>query len=681
MKMRKIIICLIMYMLVFTTVAGAISSINLPMKSKDKGNASMSYSHTIIGEFFTMTTCEPCKYSHRALKALYYNGYHPFYFVTFVYDVNKKAKTRHDELGVSSSPTVVWDDGALMDQGSQENIEKDMAIYNNSIRWCGNRTVKDIDLNLDVDWLGATNPNPPHNSTGIPVEQNLSWQMTAMNINVTVDNNEATLYHGHLRVYVAECNSSYWYDTGGMKYAFTFLDWGFKGDINISGGGTWNNLSEWDGADHNNGYGEVYDEIYQDNCMVFASIFDKDNNDDADETAGFKAGNNNDPKTLDFYFGETYPPPQQLSNATVKTYNPFGSGNMSFNTTYYWKIDVWDNQGNPTYGNIWNFTTRDNSPPTVPATPNPWNDSFNQAINTTLSWSSNDPELDPITYDVYIGIDPLIMQIVQHNQTNTTYKPLKNFNFETKYYWQIKAWDIYEYNSTSPIWNFKTQANAPPYPAKDPIPGDGSSDAPEDVNLSWNGTDPNPGDILKYDVYFDDANPPKQVAWNLTGSTWNPPYNLTQYKTYYWRVVSWDSGGLSTVGPLWTFSPGENFPPSDPKIDGLKELKTGVDYQFTFVSIDQQDIKYYIKWGDGNEYKTGFYPSDEVITLNHTWTKPGTYVIQAQAEDIYGKKSNWSKYPVKVPKSKVLTNSLFLQFSEQFRDILPILRQLLIILS
>ncbi|MFW6121107.1 MAG: hypothetical protein ACOC80_09450, partial [Petrotogales bacterium] len=161
--MKEKFIYVIICVLIISTIAGAAASASI--KSIERANVSTeSYSHNILGEYFTYTTCQPCKYAHAALKNLYAGGWHPFYYITMVYDVNKWAKQRHDELGVVASPTVVWDGGYRSDQGST-GVQESMARYNTSIIKCGDRDVADIDLSLDVEWKGAVNPYPPDNQT------------------------------------------------------------------------------------------------------------------------------------------------------------------------------------------------------------------------------------------------------------------------------------------------------------------------------------------------------------------------------------------------------------------------------------------------------------------------------------------------------------------------------------
>jgi len=78
--------------------------------------------------------------------------------------------------------------------------------------------------------------------------------------------------------------------------------------------------------------------------------------------------NSGDTVTYDLYFGTTTPPPQLVSNQSAATYNP---GIMNSNTKYYWKIVAWDNHGASTPGEIWNFTTKENTPPNTPTIDGP----------------------------------------------------------------------------------------------------------------------------------------------------------------------------------------------------------------------------------------------------------------------------------------------------------------------
>ena len=683
--MKEKIIFIFIFMLIFPTIAGAFS-IDMPKKLSNEKNFTETYSHDILGEYFTMTTCQPCKYSHRALQYLYQNKTKwnlPFYYVTMIYDLdgNKWAKQRHDELEIEASPTVAWDGGYKKDKGSSEVIENDMETYNTSIIACGNRNVKDIDLNLDVEWLGAVNINPEDGDTGVPIEQHMTWTNSEMQIGVEVTCNEAGMYNGHLHVYVTEINSTIWDDKWGDPYTFAFLDYAWNEDVDFSGGGTWDDSNGWDGYDHQTGYGQYYENITQDNIMVIASIFDEDNDDYADETTGFVAGIDTDPKTFNVYFGNTTNPPLVVDNGSIMEWFP-KDGLLEFGTKYYWKIDVWDYNGNVTLGDIMTFTTRDNFPPNPPSNPDPWNGSTTVPIKANLTWTCNDPDWDDIYYDVYFGDNPdFNMTQVAFNQSETWWNT-PTLQFQKKYYWYIVAWDEYEFKTIGDLWHFTTEPNYPPDKASNPYPNDGESAVPVNVTLTWNGSDPNFGDTLTYDVYFDDVNPPVQKTFNQTETIYDPygTQNLSLYNDYFWKVDTRDSQGVLTPGDVWTFTTGINDPPTDPQINGPNVVIVGKEKEFTFVSTDPNNhtIKYYINWGDGNSIETEYHPSGEVVNLTHAWNKTGLYTLRAKAEDHLQAQSEWSEFNVRVdPRSKVINYFLLNYLLERFPILTTLLKNLL----
>ena len=50
--------------------------------------------------------------------------------------------------------------------------------------------------------------------------------------------------------------------------------------------------------------------------------------------------------------------------------------------------------------------------------------------------------------------------------------------------------------------------NLPPYTPSGPDPAQGAVEVDIHANMSWNGGDPNTGDSVYYDVYFDTSAPP-----------------------------------------------------------------------------------------------------------------------------------------------------------------------------
>jgi len=123
---------------------------------------------------------------------------------------------------------------------------------------------------------------------------------------------------------------------------------------------------------------------------------------------------------------------------------------------------------------------------------------------------------------------------------------------------------------------------------------------------------------------------------------------------------------------------------------------------FYTIDSDGDNISYYIDWGDGNVTDwIGPYASGDAVAVSHTWTEKGIYFLRCKAKDHpYEHESDWFEAIVKVPpksktlnfilnqedinkfevvilRSKIIQNTLFLQFLEHF----PLLQQLFIIFS
>jgi hypothetical protein len=270
-----------------------------------------------------------------------------------------------------------------------------------------------------------------------------------------------------------------------------------------------------------------------------------------------------DKVTYDVYFGNNNSPPLIEHNNTVSKYNPV---KLKYNMLYYWRIIAWDNNGSSTSGPLWHFTTElENQPPIVPNSPSPANGSTGVLVNVDLSWSGGD--LDPgdtVTFDVYFGSSSDPPQ-EGYTQSELTYDP-GSLTFNTSYYWRIVAWDNHGASTVGPLWNFTTELqNQPPVVPSSPSPANGSSDESVNVDLSWSGGDPDPGDSVTYDVYFGTSSSPSKESDNQSGSSYDLS-TLAFNTSYYWKIVAWDEQDASTVGPLWSFTTGTqtNQPPNIP---------------------------------------------------------------------------------------------------------------------
>jgi len=123
-----------------------------------------------------------------------------------------------------------------------------------------------------------------------------------------------------------------------------------------------------------------------------------------------------------------------------------------------------------------------------------------------------------------------------------------------------------------------------------------------------------------------------------------------------------------------------NLPPETPIIDGQTEGAAGEEYDYMFVTLDEDndDVYYYIEWDDGTDSGwIGPYNSGQEITVSHTWDEEDTYTIRAKAKDIFDEESDWGTLEVTMPINQQVINPLLQMILEGFPNAFPILRYLL----
>lgn len=105
--------------------------------------------------------------------------------------------------------------------------------------------------------------------------------------------------------------------------------------------------------------------------------------------------------------------------------------------------------------------------------------------------------------------------------------------------------------------------------------------------------------------------------------------------------------------------------PYAPTILGPNGGKPGKQYDYTFSAIDpdNDNIYFFIDWGDGDtEEWIGPYNSEEELTISHSWTKQGTYTVKARVKDTFGLESDWESLVLKMERSRfVYYNFKFLK--------------------
>ncbi len=161
-----------------------------------------------------------------------------------------------------------------------------------------------------------------------------------------------------------------------------------------------------------------------------------------------------DALTYDVYFGTTANPPKVASNITSASYS---TSNLQYSTTYYWRIVAWDENGAKAISPVWQFTTKEDTPPTV-TNPHPANGSTGIAINPTLAVDVDDVDGDMLTVTFYDASDSSIIGTKENVSPGSTVSIVwQGLQYSTTYQWYVVVSDGIK-STTSPVWQFTTKA-------------------------------------------------------------------------------------------------------------------------------------------------------------------------------------------------------------------------------
>lgn len=168
----------------------------------------------------------------------------------------------------------------------------------------------------------------------------------------------------------------------------------------------------------------------------------------------------------DVYLGTSENPGLEAESLENSSYTPPDS--LEKSTTYYWRVEAYDDNGDEESSPTWEFTTQEtdeetNKPPNKPTAPYPESLSENRSINPFLEWSCSDPNGDELTYEVYFGTSEN-PTLVEADYSDTQFEP-GTLSENTTYYWKIIAIDPDEETAESELWHFTTGSQDPSCPS------------------------------------------------------------------------------------------------------------------------------------------------------------------------------------------------------------------------
>lgn len=100
-----------------------------------------------------------------------------------------------------------------------------------------------------------------------------------------------------------------------------------------------------------------------------------------------------------------------------------------------------------------------------------------------------------------------------------------------------------------------------------------------------------------------------------------------------------------------------NSPPEIPSIVGPDSGEFGEEYiyEITATDPDENELYYYIDWGNGTIETKGPYDSGRTLKVKHTWDERGRYTIRVRSRDTFDEKSDWATLEVSMPNNHINT--------------------------
>ena len=119
----------------------------------------------------------------------------------------------------------------------------------------------------------------------------------------------------------------------------------------------------------------------------------------------------------------------------------FTTPNLSYSTTYYWRVRAVNEAGTGDWSDTWSFTTVEIPVPQAVSLHSPERSKILTNNNVTLQWEPALPSAD--SYTLEIARENAFVDVVQSSETSQSSLTLTNLDPYIKYYWRVKAENEY----------------------------------------------------------------------------------------------------------------------------------------------------------------------------------------------------------------------------------------------
>ena len=249
--------------------------------------------------------------------------------------------------------------------------------------------------------------------------------------------------------------------------------------------------------------------------------------------------------------------------------NQFATLELPPNKELFWRVKVVNGTKHSDWSDTWSFITDKGLQLTTPKLNSPKNTADNSTFGDFI-WTKVDKAFS-YSLQVSLYADFKKNVINASNLTNNSYH-FENLEYETIYYWRVKAFSLYDSSQFSETWMMKTLPHSNTITLLSP--GNDQLQIPVKGQLTWD-------EVIEKDYYNLQLSSDPLFITNLIDSnniknTYLDYNNLNQNLMYYWRVRFKKSDVYSQWSEVWSFT---SVAPETLKMPDLKnpvDQKIGV---------------------------------------------------------------------------------------------------------
>ena len=230
-------------------------------------------------------------------------------------------------------------------------------------------------------------------------------------------------------------------------------------------------------------------------------------------------------------------------SVTGTTYNVSG---LNYNATYYWRVKATDGTNESDWSVVWSFTTM-MQPLTAVVLSAPADGANNVTLTPTLEWQS---VATATGYEVQVSTSNTFTTTVYSGTTTNLTQALSGLNYNTTYYWRVRALRGSEEGPWSAVWSFTTMMQ-PLTAVSLYMPLDGATNVSLTPTLEWQSVATATG----YEVQVSTSNTFTTTVYSGTTTNLTQALSGLNYNTtYYWRVRALRGSEQGPWSAVWSFT-------------------------------------------------------------------------------------------------------------------------------